>query len=172
MNPKLNLIFSRRSTREFTTATVPETAVRDMLEAAMAAPSAACKDPWEFIVVRDAILRAEMAEGLPNGKFLAQASVGIVVCGNLEKAHAGELSYLLQDCSAAIENILLAAQALGYGACWLGVHPRQERIALLRLLLGIPDHMVPVGALAIGVPKAVPPARTRYQQAFVHAEKW
>jgi nitroreductase len=172
MNPTLKLIFSRRSVRDFAAGDVPEAAVRDMLEAAMAAPSAACKDPWEFIVVRDPIMREEMAEGLPNGKFLNQAAVGIVVCGNLEKAHAGELSYLLQDCSAAIENLLLAANAMGYGACWLGVHPRSDRVALLRTLLDIPDHVVPVGAVAIGVPKDVPPARTRFREDAVHQEKW
>jgi nitroreductase len=172
MNPNLSLLFARRSVRNFATGDVSESAVTDMLEAAMAAPSAACKDPWEFIVIRDIIQRGEIAEGLPNGKFLAQAAVGIVVCGNLEKAHAGELSYLLQDCSAAIENLLLAAQGLGYGACWLGVHPRQERVTLLRTLLDIPDHVLPVGIAAIGVPAVMPAPRTRFRAGAVHLERW
>jgi len=170
--PILNLIFERRSVREFGPGEVPEKAVREMLEAAMAAPSACCKDPWSFIVVRDAAMRKRIAAGLPNGSFLARAPLGIVVCGDLGKAHGGELSYLLQDCSAAIENLLLAASALGYGACWLGVHPRADRMGLLKEALGLPEAVVPVAALAIGVQQARPPARTRFQTAAVHAEKW
>ena len=138
----------------------------------MAAPSACCKDPWEFVVVRDAAMRKRIAAGLPNGSFLAQAPLGIVVCGDLRKAHGEELSYLLQDCSAAIENLLLAASALGYGACWLGVHPRADRIALLKEALGLPEPVVPVAVLAIGAPKTRPPARTRFRDNAVHREKW
>lgn len=138
----------------------------------MAAPSACCKDPWEFIVVRDRAMLEAIAEGLPNGKMLAQAGVGIVVCGDLDRAHGAELSYLLQDCSAAIENILLAARALGLGGCWLGVHPRPERIAHLRTLLGIPERVVPVSVVSLGWPAEEPPARTRYTPGRVHAERW
>jgi nitroreductase len=172
MNAKLNLMFSRRSVREFMAGDVTDAMVRDMLEAAMAAPSAACKDPWEFIVVRDARMLAQMAAALPNGKFLTRASLGIVVCGDLQKAHAGELSYLLQDCSAAIENLLLAAPALGCGACWLGVHPRPDRIDLLRAALEIPEQVIPVGVIAVGIPAVKLEARTRYRDAAVHLEKW
>ena len=98
----------------------------------MAAPSAVAKDPWEFIVVRHRDMLNRLVSGLPNGQMLADAALGIVVCGNLQRAHDCQLSYLLQDCSAAIENMLLAAQALGLGACWLGVHPRDDRIAHVR----------------------------------------
>jgi nitroreductase len=172
MNAKLNLIFARRSVREFGAGEIPATAIRDMLEAAMAAPSACCKDPWEFVVVREAARRGQIAQGLPNGKFLNQAALGIVVCGSLARAHGGELSYMLQDCSAAMQNLLLAAQGLGYGACWLGVHPRADRIALLRDLLGLPETVLPVGIAAIGVPAVRLEARTRYQEKVVHLEKW
>ncbi len=172
MNDKLKILFSRRSIREFSEGEVPPAAVRDLLEAAMAAPSACCKDPWEFVVVREAARRGLMAQGLPNGRFLTKAALGIVVCGNLERAHGGELSYMLQDCSAAMENLLLSAQALGYGACWLGVHPREDRVLLLRELLGLPDHIVPIGVAAIGVPAVKLEARTRFNEKCVHAERW
>ncbi len=172
MNPKLNFAFSRRSIRAYETRDVPDDMIRDLLEAAMAAPSAVAKDPWDFVVVRDARMRSGIAEGLPNGKMLAGAPVGIVVCGNLERAHDRQLSYLLQDCSAAIENLLLAASTLGLGACWLGVHPREERILHIRGLLGIPRHVVPVAAIALGWPAEMQPPRTRYRQAAVHRETW
>lgn len=172
MNEKLAFIFGRRSVREYAAGEVPDTAIRDMLEAAMAAPSACCKDPWSFVVVREAARRGRIAAGLPNGAFLARAPVGVVVCGDLRQAHGGELSYLLQDCSAAIENFLLAAAALGFGACWLGVHPREDRVALLRRELGLPDEVAPVGVLAVGVPKAVPAPRTRFRAEAVRQERW
>lgn len=173
MNDKLSLIFARRSVRRYTNRDVPEDMVRDILEAAMAAPSAVAKDPWRIVVVRDGDRLARIAEGLPNGKMLASAPVGFVVCGDTSAAHDNQLSYLLQDCSAAIENTLLAVSALGLGACWLGVHPRQERVAHLRNVLGLPEDVIPVSAIAIGWPEGTaPPARTRFDESKVHFERW
>jgi nitroreductase len=172
MNPQLNLLFARRSVRVYQQQEVSDDLVRDLLEAAMSAPSAVAKDPWEFIVVRQRETLAEIAAGLPNGGMLRQAALGIVVCGDLERAHDRQLSYLLQDCSAAIENLLLAASALGLGACWLGVHPREERVQHLRRLLRIPEHVLPITVIAIGWPAESPPPRTRYREAAVHREAW
>lgn len=172
MNPNLNYLFSRRSIRTYQKKDVSEDLVHDLLEAAMAAPSAAAKDPWEFIVVRSRTLLTQLASGLPNGTMLASATVGIVVCGDLQRAHAGQLSYLLQDCSAAIENLLLAAHTLGLGACWLGVHPREDRVAHLRSLLRLPGHVIPVSVIAVGWPAEEKEPRTRYRDAAVHREQW
>jgi nitroreductase len=172
MNPKLVSLFARRSIRTYREGTVDENTVRDLLEAAMAAPSAAAKDPWEFIVVRDREMLVRIAGGLPNGTMLSTAAFGLVVCGNLHRAHDKQLSYLLQDCSAAIENVLLAASMLGLGACWLGVHPREDRVAHIRSLLGIPEPVIPVSAIAIGWPGESKDARTRYREEMVHRERW
>jgi len=172
MNPALQFIFARRSVRKFQNKDIAEGTVKDLLEAAMAAPSAVAKDPWHFIVVRDAGMRKKITEGLPNGQMLMDAPMGIVVCGDIEKAHDKQISYLLQDCSAAIENLLLAASTLGLGAVWMGVHPREERIAHLRGLFGLPEHIVPVSVVALGWPLEKPVARTRYSAGAVHAEKW
>lgn len=172
MNPELSFLFSRRSVREYEDREVPDERVSDLLAAAMAAPSACCKDPWEFVVVRSRDTLSALADGLPNGRMLAKAGVGIVVCGDLEKAHDGLLSYLLQDCSAAIQNILLAVHALGLGACWLGVHPRDERIAHVTNVLGLPAHVLPVSAIAIGWPASLPGPRTRFRPEAVHRDKW
>lgn len=113
-----------------------------------------------------------MAEALPHGRMLADAGAGIVVCGDLRAAHDGQLSYLLQDCSAAIENLLIAAHLLGLGACWLGVHPREPRIEALRSLLGIPAGIVPVSAVAVGFPAEHKEPRTRFDPQHVHYERW
>ena len=172
MNPKLNFLFSRRSVRIYRQEDVSEDLVRDLLEAAMAAPSAVAKDPWEFVVIRRREILGKIADGLPNGKMLADAPVGIVICGDLNRAHDRQLSYLLQDCSAAIENLLLAVTALGLGACWLGVHPREDRVTHLRRLLDIPDAVIPVAAIAVGWPAESPKPRTRYSEDAFHREAW
>ena len=172
MNPRLQYIFARRSVRRFEDRPVPEELVTDLLQAAMAAPSAVAKDPWHFIVVRDRETRGRIADHLPNGAMARQAPVVLVVCGDLERAHGGLESYLLQDCSAAVENALLAASALGLGACWLGVHPRPERIEGVRTLFGLPPRIVPVAAVAVGWPAEAPAARTRYRADAVHQERW
>ncbi len=173
MNDKLKFIFRRRSVRKYVADPVSEQCVQDLLEAAMAAPSACGKDPWHFIVLRNSETLKGVAEGLPNGKMLGTAPLGFVVCGDLRQAHDGQLSYLLQDCSAAIENLLLAASALGLGACWLGVHPREERMRHIQSLLNLPDHVLPVAAIAVGWPAEEPgEPRTRFRDAAVHREKW
>jgi nitroreductase len=172
MNSKLDFIFNRRSVRKFTAETVSKKDITELLEAAMAAPSACAKDPWRFIVVRNQENLRQIAEILPNGKFLAEAPVGIIVCGDINAAHAGSESYMLQDCSAAIENILLAARALGLGTCWLGVHPRPDRIAGIAKFFELPENIVPVSIIAAGHPEKMPEKHTRFMPGYVHWEKW
>lgn len=171
-HPLLTPLFARRSVRRYTDAPVSDAMLRDLLEAAMAAPSAVARDPWHFIVVRAPTLLNRMADALPNGQMLRQAPLGILVCGDIEVAHCGELSYLLQDCSAAIENLLLAASILGLGACWLGVHPRPDRAQAMRAIFALPDRILPVAAIAIGWPDEHPQPRTRYRPEAVHHETW
>lgn len=168
----LKIVLGRRSVRTYRPGDVSEGMVKTLLEAAMAAPSAAAKDPWRFIIVRDRTMLGRIAEALPNGKMISEASLGIVVCGDLPAAHDSQLSYLLQDCSAAIENLLLAAHILGLGACWLGVHPREDRMAKLRALFSLPSSVIPVSAIAIGWPNEQKEPRTRYNPAFVHHDAW
>ncbi|MDX1763147.1 MAG: nitroreductase family protein [bacterium] len=172
MNRDLHFIFARRSVRKFQDKAIPEAMIQDILEAAMAAPSAVKKDPWHFIVIRNRENLEAMARILPHGKMLARAAAGLLICGDIEKAHDQLESYMLQDCSAAIENALLAAHALGLGACWLGVHPRKERIDGLRRLFRLPENIVPISGIALGMPGEQPEARTRYDRELVHWENW
>ena len=172
LNEKLSAIWGRRSIRAFSDAAIPDEIITDLLCAAMAAPSAAAKDPWRFVVVQDRAMLRRMAGALPYGRMLAGAGAGIVVCGDLAAANDGQLSYLLQDCSAAIENLLIAAHLLGLGACWLGVHPREPRMESLRSLLGVPAGVVPVSAIALGYPAEHKDPRTRFNPHHVHYERW
>jgi nitroreductase len=168
----LALLFGRRSIRSYTGAPVPDAAVQRLLEAGMAAPSAVAKDPARFIVIREKPTLDALAAELSNGGMVPQAGLAIIVCGDLAAAHDAQLSYLLQDCSAAIQNILLAAHGLGLGACWLGIHPRENRIRFIRSLLGIPDTIIPVSAIAVGHAAEQKEPRTRYRASSVHRERW
>jgi nitroreductase len=172
MNERLAFLFGRRSIRVFAPGEVEEGTVREMLEAAMSAPSAVAKDPWRFVIVRDRPTLERLAGVLPNGQMIGTAAVGIAVCGDLEVAHDHQLSYLLQDCGAAIQNILLAGHALGLGCCWLGVHPREERVRAVRGILGLPERVIPVSCIAVGRPGEAKEARTRYRDSYVFRERW
>jgi len=169
---QLDFIFGRRSIRVYTQKSVSDDSIDLLLKAAMAAPSAVAKDPWRFVVIRQQKTLRKIAEVLPNGKMLAQAAAGIIVCGDLLEAHDNQLSYLLQDCSAAIENLLLAAHVLKLGACWLGIHPRENRTKHVSKVLGLPPNVVPVAGIALGHPGESKEPRTRYRPQYVHYEKW
>jgi nitroreductase len=169
---KLGFIFGRRSIRLYSSAAVSEAMVQQLLEAAMAAPSAVAKDPWRFVVIRNRSTLSEISAALPNGQMLAGAALGIAVCGDLQAAHDQQLSYLLQDCSAAVENLLLCAHILGLGACWLGVHPREQRVNTMKQLLSLPPSVIPVACIAIGYPAEAKEPRTRFNRDYVHFDKW
>lgn len=169
---QMDWIFGRRSVRAYRPGEVSEAQVELLLRAAMAAPSAVAKDPWRFVVVRNRAILSQLAANLSNGSMLDQASLGVVVAGDLNAAHDHQLSYLLQDCAAAIENLLLAAHGLGLGACWLGIHPRQHRIDFVANLLHLPEAVIPVACIALGHPAETKEPRSRYNPAWVHRDRW
>jgi nitroreductase len=169
---KLNFIFGRRSIRVYSPGEVENSTITHLLEAAMAAPSAMTKDPWRFVIVREHQMLSKLAATLAGGKMLATANVGILVCGDMDAVFDRQLSFVLQDCSAAIENLLLAAHALGLGGCWVGVHPIEEALNGVRRLLSLPATIVPVAVIALGHPGEQPSPRTRFNGEYVHFEKW
>jgi len=169
---QLDLIFGRRSIRVYSPGEVSEPVVTKLLEAAMAAPSAMTKDPWRFVLVRDRQTLSKVATLHPGAAMLSSAAMAIVVCGDLDAAFERNISYLVQDCSAAIENLLLAAHAQGLGACWVGVHPGEPLIKRVREWLSLPASIVPVAAISLGQPGEQQPPRTRYNADYVHREKW
>jgi nitroreductase len=172
LDPKLDFIFSRRSIRAFAPGEISEETEHKLLQSAMAAPSAVAKDPWRFVVVRHRQTLLRITEALPNGQMLPTAALGIVVCGDLEAAHDRQISYLLQDCSAAIENLLLGARALGLGTCWLGVHPREQRMQTLKQILGLPGSIIPVAVVAVGLAAEKKDSRSRFNPDYVHHDRW
>jgi nitroreductase len=172
MREELAFIWRRRSVRKYLKRDIPDELITELLEAGMAGPSGGVTYPWRFVTVKNRESLVRLSEVHPYGKMLASAAAAILVCGDMERAHAGELSYLLQDCSSSTENILLAATGLGLGACWLGVHPRKDRIDNLSSFFGLPGNIIPVSLISLGWPDECPPARTCYRSEFVHSEKW
>jgi nitroreductase len=115
-------------------------------------------------------VKTEVAALSPHAAVLAEAPVGIVVCGDLDaERHAG---YWIQDCSAAVENMLLAAHASGLGAVWLGFYPREERWRGAQRVLGIPERVVPLAVLALGAPAEQKGPANRFEASYIHLNRW
>ncbi len=166
----INAIHTRRSVRRFTDNTVSEAQVERLLRAAMAAPSAMNEQPWRFVVVRDAEMRAKLSEISPYAGPIGRASVAIAVLAHPTSAKAP--NRWAMDCSAATQNMLLAAHASGLGTCWIGVFPEVEREAAVAKLLGVTDDMRVLCLVAIGVPEGAGADVDRYNPEFVHKESW
>ena len=163
---KIDLIFRRRSIRKYTAEPVSQEHTEQILRAAMAAPSASNKQPWQFVVLSDRATINRLADIHPHAKMLYEATLCIAVIG--EKANR----YSVQDCSAATQNILLAATGLGLGSVWLGVHPNPEREPMVTESLGLPETHFPLCLIAIGHPAEEKPPADRYDPSKVHYDQW
>ena len=163
MNPKLDFIFKRRSIRKFTPEPISDEQIRDLLEAAMAAPSAINMQPWHFVVVREAELLEKLRKVLPFGKMAAPLAV--IVCGDLGNAkRLVAENFWVQDCSAATENILLAAPALGLGAVWCGVSPIKTMVKVVSDVLGLPGTLIPLNVIFVGHPAELKDPHTKFNE--------
>jgi nitroreductase len=166
----MEAILSRRSIRKYDSKPVSAELVHQLLDAAMNAPSSSNGQPWHFIVIDDRRVLDEIPKFHPYSSMLKESPVAIVVCGDvkLEKAKG----IWVQDCSAATENILIAARALGLGSVWLGMFPVDERVAGARKLFGLPDNVIPHSIIAIGYPGETKPPANRYNAERVHKNRW
>ncbi len=165
-----DLILSRRSIRRYTSEKISKEDIETILKAGMTAPSAKNCQPWEFIVVEDRDMLKTISEVSPHGGMLAEASFGIVVCNDTEKAVNFE--YGVIDTSAATENLLLSAHGLGLGAVWIGVYPRMERVEKLKEIFHLPSNITPISMAAFGYPLHRKDPANRYDENKIHWEKW
>jgi nitroreductase len=166
----LKAIRTRRSIRQYTAAPIPEPVVTELLQAAMSAPSAGNQQPWEFVVITNPAIRAQIPALHPYAAMVRHAPLAILICGNQRReTYKG---YWVQDCSAATENLLLAAHAKGLGAVWVGIYPVEERVTKFQQLLGLPAHVLPLALIPLGHPAEQLPAPDRYDAARVHRERW
>jgi nitroreductase len=163
----LDAIFSRRSIRRFKEREVDRELLVQLLQAAMAAPTASNSQPWEFIAIDQRETMDRLRAKLMFARYNAPAA--IVVLGNPGLAHnTSGKHFWVQDCSAATENILIAAAGLGLGAVWIGVYPLPSVMKAVREILAIPEDVFPLCLVMVGWPDENKPARTQYEERRVY----
>lgn len=164
----MNAIFERASVRKYTDEPVAEEDIRQMMRAAMAAPSAANQQPWEFYIVRQPEMIEKLSKATPFTKPTKGAPLAIVPC--IRKEGLKVPTMIDQDMGACVENILLEAVELGLGAVWQGIHPDPSRVAVVRELLSAPETLDPFCIIAVGHPDGeiniTGPAR--YDESRIH----
>lgn len=165
---------TRTSVRQYAPErTIGADTVETLLRAAMSAPSAVNKQPWEFVVLDNREAIDSLAEVLPYAKMLTGAPLAVVTCGNMERALEGEgRGFWIQDVSAATENLLLAAHAMGLGAVWTGVYPDSTRTADVSRALGLPSNVIPLAVVPIGYLAGPQTPKDKWDAGKVHKNGW
>lgn len=172
-NNVIKSIMSRTSVRSYTGQTIQKKDLETIVKAGMSAPTAVNKQPWAFVVIDNKEMMNKLAEQLKNASMLKNAAAAIVVCGDLSLALTGEgQEYWIQDCSAATENILLAAHSMGYGAVWCGIYPNKERMKVLHSELSLPENVIPLNIIPIGVPDKKNEPKDKWKPERLHWNKW
>lgn len=166
----LTAIHSRRSIRKYSPADVSDELVKKLIIAGMYAPSASNKRPWHFVVIRNRSTFSSIIEFHPHARMLEGAPAAILVCGDKQLEHGP--GYAVVDCSAAVQNVLLAAHDQGLGACWIGIHPREERKSKIAALISLPDHIEPIALISLGYPAETRNQPDRADLSRLHYEHW
>ena len=166
----MEALLTRRRIRKYKATPIPESMTLELLDAAMNAPSSGNAQPWHFVIVNERKILDEIPAFHPYSDPVREAPLAIVVCADLHlEKNKGAW---VQDCSAAIENLLIAANAKGLGAVWLGVYPFEERVTGVRKLLGLPDHVITLVIILVGYPAEKKPPANRFKMERVHRDKW
>lgn len=165
-------IMTRTSIRQFTDQPIAKDTLDLIVKAGMAAPSAVNAQPWAFVVITE----KEVLDSLNAIKpwfNLKTATAAIVVCGDMNKAMEGTgREYWIQDCSAASENILLAAHAYGIGAVWCGVYPNEDIVSGVSRILELPESIIPLNVITMGYPAENPEPKDKFKTENIHYQKW
>lgn len=173
MPDAISVIHSRKSVRHYTDKPVRQGQLDTLLRAGMAAPTARDTRPWEFVVINDTALLHRLSEDLPYGKMLDKAGAAICVCADMNVALEGyDKTYWIMDCSAATENILLAAEAIGLGAVWVAVSPQPGRVDNVRKTLKLPPHIMPLNVISIGWPQGIEQPKNKWEPSNIHINGW
>lgn len=163
-------LFNRRSIRKYLKKEISDSQLEEIIKAGMFAPSAVNKQPWHFITFRNQETYDKIADVHPNAQMLKNAGAGILICFDKNLQH--DEGYGPVDCSAATQNMLLAAYGLGLGACWIGVYPRENRMEALHKLFNLPEHVVPFAVISIGYTEVKKDMPERFLPERIHSETW
>lgn len=166
----LDAINSRRSIRKYTNEPLSDKQLKTVLKAGFQAPSAHNRNPREYIVLRDREILEAITKFHPYTKMLPQAGCGIVVCGDKNKQERE--GFLVSDCSASIQNMLLAAHGIGLGGVWCGIYPVAELMEPLSKLLKLPENIIPIGIVTVGVPDEEKKDLDKFNEENVHYNSW
>ncbi|MBQ9153179.1 MAG: nitroreductase family protein [Solobacterium sp.] len=175
----IETIMKRRSIRSFADQPISDEDIRTILKAGMAGPSCVNARDWSFIVITDKEVLAQAADA--NGRpaqCLKQAAMGILVCGDNERAFSRAKDYSIVDTSIACENMILAAHELGIGSVWLGTWPQMDRVERQKELFRLPETIIPHSLLAFGYPadpeemESGKPDRPEFEEDRVHFNRW
>ena len=163
-------IHTRRSIRQFAGGDISEDVLRKILSAAMCAPSAGNAQPWQFVVLRDRALLDRIPQIHPHAQMTKQASLGILICGDLRlEKYKG---FWVEDCSAATQNLLLAAHGAGLGAVWTGIHPDAARTAAFQAEFALPEQVIPFAFVPMGPPAQLLARKDIFLPERVHLNGW
>ena len=172
-NETTKTIFSRKSVRNYVETTLSQETLEFLVRAGMAAPSAMDRRPWEFIIINDKNVVKKLNDALPHAKMAEKAGQAIVVAGNIEKQAGGkDATFWIMDCSAAAENILLAAESLGLGAVWTAVYPAADRLKPVVEILGLPSNIVPLAFIPVGKPAGSDKPKDKFDKEKIHWNHW
>lgn len=166
----LETILTRRSCRVYDGRPVSDELINTILRAGMYAPSARNRKPWEFLVVKDSNIKKAASETGPYWGMLDEAAFGILVMANLDLCTGSEM--YVQDCSAATENMLLAANAMGLGGVWLGLYPHEDRVGSVRKIFSLPENIMPISMISIGYPAEKKEPHKGFYEDKVHYDKY
>lgn len=168
----MDIILQRKSVRNYIDKKVTKGQLDNLMRAGMAAPTAIDSRPWAFVAVTDR-KKLDKLSVMPYCGMLKYASAAILVCGDSSKFIQGPYQdFWIQDCSAATQNILLAAEDMGLGAVWLGGHPVLDRMDLMRQVLEVPEGIIPFSLISIGYPAGTERPKDKYTKDNIHWEKW
>ena len=163
-------LLTRRSIRKYKNQKISKENIDIILKAAMYAPSAMNLQPWHFIVIDNKEILIDTIKSIHYAEMLKQSAAAILVCGDadIEKNE----SWVLQNCSASIQNILLAAFGLGIGSCWIAVHGMDDVLNKIKTQFSLPKNIVPVSLISLGYPDEEVTAEERFKEEKIHYNKW
>lgn len=169
----LDIIHERKSVRHFAEYAITKDELTTLVKAGMAAPTAVNKQPWQFLVIDDRAIIEKIAETNRNKPHYLASSALIVVCGDTLRTLEGlAQEYWVQDCSAATQNILLAAESMGLGALWTGIYPFMDKVDITKAALGLPENVIPLCIIAVGKPTGEDKEKDKWKPELMHWNMW